>query len=644
MIINGGIVTYNPDIEKLQKNLSRIAKQVCKLVIVDNGSKNIEDIKRLVATFENASVVLNYENFGIARALNQIMKWSSNNGGDWTITLDQDSECSDCIIDLYKPYLNKEKVGMLTCRYTDRNLNEVNIAYNSDYKEIDFCITSASLLKNECWKKTAGFDEYLFIDKVDNDICLKLQNSGFKIICVNKIGFTHEVGKAKEISFFGKKCIVYNHSAFRRYFIARNTVYIARKYKKISFIHEFLHLLFYSLIILIYEDEKFEKLSSNIRGCVAGLFHPIKDIDYTKSRVNFFLPSILLSGGVRVVLKYAHLLSDKGYDVKIYVPIVSYMLKESSNKARISQIRNTLGKVYHLCLKRDFKSLEAGDCIIPAFKLKNKYIRDAEFAIATAWPTAYDVNSLKQIKGRKIYFVQDYEVWDSEVAAKKTYDMPLFKIVISNWINEKLKEQGSKTGVIVHNGLDCRKFYPDEAVPKKRGETETINCLMLYHKLKKKGVHYGVNAFESARKKVKNLSLELFGMETPVGMGDYVFHKSPNEEELRQLYNWADIFIFPSKNEGWGLTPVEAMACGCAVVGTNTGCMIDLGVNEKNALIVQPEDVEGLSKAIVKLAENPKLRNEIARNGLETARMLDWHNATELFEKCMWEALICYDT
>lgn len=403
-------------------------------------------------------------------------------------------------------------------------------------------------------------------------------------------------------------------------------------------------MLFYSLIIVIYEDKKIEKLSSNIRGCAAGLFHPIKEIDYTKSRVNFFLPSILLSGGVRVVLKYAYLLSDKGYDVKIYVPVVSYMLKEPSIKARILQIRNTLGKVYHLCLKKDFKSLEAGECIIPVFKLKNKYIRDAEFAIATAWPTAYDVNRLKQIKGRKIYFVQDYEVWDSEAAAKKTYDMPLFKIVISNWINKKLKEQRSKTGVIVHNGLDCTKFYPDDTVPKQRSDIATTNCLMLYHKLEKKGVHDGVNAFEFARKKVKNLSLELFGMEAPVGMEDYAFHKSPNVEELRRLYNWADIFIFPSKNEGWGLTPIEAMACGCAVVGTNTGCMIDLGVNEKNALIVQPEDVEGLSKAIVKLAENPKLRSEIARNGLETARMLDWHNATELFEKCMWEALICYDT
>lgn len=60
MIINGGIVTYNPDIEKLKKNISRIAGQVCKLVIADNGSKNIEDIKRLAAAFENVSVILNY--------------------------------------------------------------------------------------------------------------------------------------------------------------------------------------------------------------------------------------------------------------------------------------------------------------------------------------------------------------------------------------------------------------------------------------------------------------------------------------------------------------------------------------------------------------------------------------------------------
>ena len=53
-----------------------------------------------------------------------------------------------------------------------------------------------------------------------------------------------------------------------------------------------------------------------------------------------------------------------------------------------------------------------------------------------------------------------------------------------------------------------------------------------------------MNAFEFARKKVKNLSLELFGMEAPVGMEDYAFHKSPNVEELRRLYNWADIFYF----------------------------------------------------------------------------------------------------
>lgn len=61
-----------------------------------------------------------------------------------------------------------------------------------------------------------------------------------------------------------------------------------------------------------------------------------------------------------------------------------------------------------------------------------------------------------------------------------------------------------------------------------------------------------MNAFEFARKKVKNLSLELFGMEAPVGMEDYAFHKSPNVEELRRLYNWADIFIFRVKMRDGG--------------------------------------------------------------------------------------------
>lgn len=228
MIINGGIVTYNPDIEKLKKNISRIAGQVCKLVIADNGSKNIEDIKRLAAAFENVSVILNYENFGIARALNQIMKWSSNNGGDWTITLDQDSECSDCIIDLYKPYLNKEDVGMLTCRYTDRNLNEENVVYNSDCEEIDFCITSASLLKNECWKKQRDLMNIFLLIKLTMIYVLNSKKMDLRLYVLIKLA-SHMRWERLRKSHFWERSVLYIIIMHLEDIILHETQYILQK-------------------------------------------------------------------------------------------------------------------------------------------------------------------------------------------------------------------------------------------------------------------------------------------------------------------------------------------------------------------------------------------------------------------------------
>lgn len=81
-------------------------------------------------------------------------------------------------------------------------------------------------------EKTAGFDEYLFIDKVDNDICLKLQENGFKIICVNKVGFTHEVGKAKKISFW-ERSVLYIIIMHLEDIILHETQYILQKNIKI---------------------------------------------------------------------------------------------------------------------------------------------------------------------------------------------------------------------------------------------------------------------------------------------------------------------------------------------------------------------------------------------------------------------------
>ena len=68
-----GIVLYNPDINRLEENISAIAPQVSELILIDNGSKNIDEIAELTAKYDNITYVRNDDNYGIAKALDQII-------------------------------------------------------------------------------------------------------------------------------------------------------------------------------------------------------------------------------------------------------------------------------------------------------------------------------------------------------------------------------------------------------------------------------------------------------------------------------------------------------------------------------------------------------------------------------------------
>lgn len=632
MKISAGIVTYNPNLERLEKNIKSIIEQVDYIIIVDNHSKNINEIEELIKNFEKCEIIKNQENCGIALALNQIMRKSNSVNSVWTLTLDQDTVCLPILMEKYKEIIFEQNVGMITGLYKDMNIDNIKkdnfTSFN--YDEIKFCITSASLINNKCWEKIGGFDDFMFIDKVDNDICHKIINAGYRILRVNKICFYHEVGNAKEINFFGKKCFVYNHGAFRRYYIVRNTIYLSRKYKEVKFFNSIMHIFFYTLIVLLYEKDKLKKMSATLKGMIDGLFCKIQRSDNTKEKINIIIPSIGLSGGVKVVLKYSELFIERGYDVKIYVPIKAYNLhKDNWLKNKITVFRNTLGKIYHLLLKKDHYKIISEKIITPVIKVNNKTIRNADICIATAWPTAYDVKELNLLKGEKIYFVQDYEIWDNVELVKATYHFEMKKIVISNWINEQLELQGTSTGVVIHNGIDLKDFYNNGNYKK---NDKQIKCLMLYHDLEKKGVKDGIKAFENAKKVCPNLELTLFGMNRPEKISDkYRFINNPKKEELRNLYCESDIFIFPSKVEGWGLTPIEAMACKCPVAGTRTGCLIDLGKNNINALISEPEDIEALGNSIIRLAQNKLLREKIAEEGYITIKELNWDMAADKF-------------
>lgn len=85
--------------------------------------------------------------------------------------------------------------------------------------------------------------------------------------------------------------------------------------------------------------------------------------------------------------------------------------------------------------------------------------------------------------------------------------------------------------------------------------------------------------------------------------------------DIKQLYKTSDVFILPSKYEGWGVAAIEALATGTPVIMTNTGCAGEAVLNGKTGLVFDVGDSNGLIKSIKKLFDNPKLIEKYGKAG-----------------------------
>jgi glycosyltransferase involved in cell wall biosynthesis len=97
------------------------------------------------------------------------------------------------------------------------------------------------------------------------------------------------------------------------------------------------------------------------------------------------------------------------------------------------------------------------------------------------------------------------------------------------------------------------------------------------------------------------------------------------ETDLPALYSAAEVFVFPSLYEGFGLPPLEAMACGTPVITSNASSLPE--VVGDAALTVDPYDVDGLAAAIERALADEDLRAELRRRGLERAARFTWERA-----------------
>ncbi|ABY95274.1 MULTISPECIES: glycosyltransferase family 4 protein [Thermoanaerobacter] len=107
------------------------------------------------------------------------------------------------------------------------------------------------------------------------------------------------------------------------------------------------------------------------------------------------------------------------------------------------------------------------------------------------------------------------------------------------------------------------------------------------------------------------------------------------QEDLPYLYSAARCLVYPSLYEGFGLPPLEAMACGCPVITSNTSSLPEV-VGDAGVMI-NPHSIEEIAKAIDMVLSNENLRKEMIEKGLKQAQKFSWRKTAEEIYKVIKE-------
>lgn len=196
------------------------------------------------------------------------------------------------------------------------------------------------------------------------------------------------------------------------------------------------------------------------------------------------------------------------------------------------------------------------------------------------------------------------------------YPLPFVITAVSDFVSEVLKNRFGRIPAVIPNGIDIGRYFP--------GNHANENLILLVGSplLEFKGFDVALSALELAWKNGARFTVCWICQTQPGVRGIHFplrYLIDPPQDQLPGLYRRADLFLFTSWYEGFGMPPLEAMACGVPVVCTECGGPGTYLKPNENALTAQPGDVPALAEEITRLLQDGELRKTLSAGGQKTA-------------------------
>lgn len=346
-----------------------------------------------------------------------------------------------------------------------------------------------------------------------------------------------------------------------------------------------------------------------------------KEIEYQEKKlcITYVLPHKNLTGGLKMLISQMEWLKKRGHTVQ------GILRSNNSNSSIFHEhMQIEIDKEIHIDWNESYVPYVLGSDVVVAGWWQQ--IAELQYAML---PTLYWEQGHECLFGDMPFPLSDVTAIRNHMHA--SYRGNIFLFAVSDFVARVLWEKFDRKAPVITNGIDLTTFYPTKK------EKNGNNILVVGNPyLKFKGAEVAIEALEHVQRKgipfqVKWVMPYYMDLKSSLFSIEYVMN--PDRTELAKQFREADVLLFPSYYEGFGLPPLEAMASGTPVICTKCGGVEMYAKHLHNALLYEPRDIEGLGSGIIEVLTNKAMRMSLIDKGLETAGQFAYEAKMELLEK-----------